>query len=170
MKVLVADDERFSLEDTAAAIKEAVSDIELFKASDYRIALDICRENRIDVAFLDIEMPGITGLELAKQLKDLNPDINIVFVTGHVEYALDAHAVFASGYLVKPADVSDVEKVLRNLRNPVHEKNLLKVHCFGNFEVFAYNRPVLFRRAFHDVDNLHVIRCEESHDDYTDQV
>ena len=101
----------------------------------------------VDVAFLDIEMPEMNGLEMAAELKKLQPDINIVFVTGHVEYALDAHAVFASGYLVKPADVSDVEKVLRNLRNPVYGKNKLKVHCFGNFEVFANNRPVLFRRA-----------------------
>ena len=110
-------------------------------------ALSYARSHHIDVAFLDIEMPEMNGLEMAEALKKIQPEVNIVFVTGHKEYALDAHNIFASGYLVKPADVSDVEKVLVHLRHPVGTTNRLKVRCFGNFEVFAHNRPVLFKRA-----------------------
>ncbi|MBQ9865849.1 MAG: response regulator [Lachnospiraceae bacterium] len=110
-------------------------------------ALSYVRAHHVDVAFLDIEMPDMNGLEMAEALKKIQPDINIVFVTGHAEYALDAHSVFASGYLVKPADVSDVEKVLRNLRHPVQGVSRLQVRCFGNFEVFIQNRPVIFKRS-----------------------
>ena len=110
-------------------------------------ALSYARAHHIDVAFLDIEMPDMNGLEMAEAFKKIQPDVNIVFVTGHAEYALDAHSLFASGYLVKPADVSDVENVLKHLRYPVDGGNKLTVRCFGNFEVFVQNRPVLFRRA-----------------------
>ena len=110
-------------------------------------ALSYARSHHIDVAFLDIEMPDMNGLEMAEALRKIQPNVNIVFVTGHAEYALDAHSLFASGYLVKPADVSDVEKVLQHLRYPVEGSNKLQVRCFGNFEVFVQNRPVLFRRA-----------------------
>lgn len=110
-------------------------------------ALSYARAHHIDVAFLDIEMPDMNGLEMAEALRKIQPNINIVFVTGHAEYALDAHSLFASGYLVKPADVSDVEKVLKHLRYPVDGGNRLQVRCFGNFEVFVQNRPVLFKRA-----------------------
>lgn len=110
-------------------------------------ALSYARSHHLDVAFLDIEMPDINGLEMAEALKKIQPNINIVFVTGHAEYALDAHSIFASGYLVKPADVSDVEKILKHLRYPVEGVGKLQVRCFGNFEVFVKNRPILFKRA-----------------------
>lgn len=110
-------------------------------------ALSYARAHHIDVAFLDIEMPEMNGLEMAEALKKIQPEVNIVFVTGHKEYALDAHNLFASGYLVKPADVSDVEKVLVHLRHPVQNSGRLKVRCFGSFEVFAHNRPIVFKRA-----------------------
>ena len=110
-------------------------------------ALVYASDHDLDVAFLDIEMPELNGLEMAAELKKIRPRINIVFVTGHVEYALDAYSVFASGYLVKPADTSDVEKVLEHLRHPVDNENRLKVRCFGTFEVYAKGEPILFKRA-----------------------
>ncbi len=57
-----------------------------------------------DVMFLDIEMPGINGIETAQYLQNVYPELNIVFVAGHPEYALDALKVHCSGFIEKPFD------------------------------------------------------------------
>ncbi len=77
-------------------------------------AISFAKEHPLDVAFLDIEMPSMNGLVLSKELKDIYPELNIVFVTGHIEYAYNAHQLFASGYLIKPAAAEDVKKVRDN--------------------------------------------------------
>lgn len=106
------------------------------------------REKSCRCFFLDIELPDINGLELAKKIKSVYGNANIIFVTGHPEYALDAHKVFASGFLVKPYTEEDVRCVLANLRFPVAPKDThdIRIQCFGNFEVFYKGVPVKFRR------------------------
>ncbi len=111
-------------------------------------AISFAKEHPLDVAFLDIEMPSMNGLVLSKELKDIYPELNIVFVTGHIEYAYNAHQLFASGYLIKPASAEDVKKVLDNLRYPVaREHGRIYARCFGNFEVFIDDMPVVFKRS-----------------------
>ena len=65
-----------------------------------------------DIAFLDINMRGMTGVELAKKLKDLCPKINIIFVTGYEEYKGDAMDLRASGYILKPVTKEQIDKEL----------------------------------------------------------
>ncbi len=111
-------------------------------------AIRYVKSNDVDIAFLDIEMPDINGLVLAKALKDIKPNLNIVFVTGHMEYAFDAHKIFASGYLIKPASKEDILAVLDHLRNPIERAHgKLRVRCFGSFEVFVDDEPLIFRRS-----------------------
>lgn len=75
-------------------------------------ALDFAAENTVDVAFLDMEMPGIHGLDLAKRLKEQDNDTRVVFVTAYSQYALDAWSVDATGYLMKPYTAADIHKEL----------------------------------------------------------
>lgn len=124
-------------------------------------ALEFVKEHEVDVVFLDIEMPGMNGLELAKRIKDICGTINIIFVTGYAEYALSAHRLYVSGFLLKPATEEDVRTALDNLRYPVPERSsaenwegaheqqneLLAVQCFGNFEVFWGGIPLHFQRS-----------------------
>lgn len=77
------------------------------------------RENSCDIAFLDIKMRGMTGIELARQLKDIQGDINIIFVTGFSEYSLNAFRLYASDYLLKSATPDAVRQELGHLRTPV---------------------------------------------------
>lgn len=111
--------------------------------------LGTIEENRPDIAWLDIEMPGMNGLEMAAKIKQLSPDTNIVFVTGFPEYAVDAFGMHVSGYVLKPANEAKLRDEINNLRYPVpkKEEDLLKVHCFGNFEVFSSEGIVKFSRA-----------------------
>ncbi|MCI6022121.1 MAG: response regulator [Clostridia bacterium] len=148
MNILIVDDEMMVLEDTEETVKKVFPDAVAVSADNYRTALEYAKETKIDVAMLDIEMPGMTGLELARQLKDINPLTNIIFVTAYAEYALEAFGMYASGYLMKPVTEDDIKKAFDNLRHPETKKdNGLKVQCFGNFEVFFNGEPLQFPRA-----------------------
>ena len=110
-------------------------------------ALSIAEESPLDLAFLDVEMPGKTnGLTLGKQLKQRFPMINIIVITGHQDYAIDAFSIDASGYLLKPITseaVSHQLSVLRfNINEPTTKK--IRINCFGPFEAFYNDVPLDF--------------------------
>ena len=152
MKILCVDNEQYALEILARSIKEAAPDSEVLK---YSRAADVITslkdEGRDpDVLFLDIEMPGMTGLQLAGAVKAECPNVNIVFVTGYSDYALEALKLRPSGYVMKPATREKISNELQNLRNPpkrtVADKKV-KICCFGNFEVFINEKPMPFLRS-----------------------
>lgn len=97
---------------------------------------------------MDISISGKNGIELAKELKSIKKDINIVFTTGYSEYAVKAFELYASGYLLKPIRTADIENAFNNLRFPIQcDKNKMRVQCFGNFEVYVKNEPIQFGRS-----------------------
>ena len=65
--------------------------------SDPAGALGYIRANSADIAFLDINMPGMNGLTLASEIRQISPDTAVVFITEHPEYALEAFRLHASG-------------------------------------------------------------------------
>ncbi len=149
MRTIIVDDRQLAVNAMLQTMKEIDPDGSHAGLISSHEAISFARDHSLDVAFLDIEMPDMNGLLLAKSLKEIQPDLNIVFVTGHMEYAFDAHQIFASGYLMKPAGVEEVEAVLQNLRRPVEKekKGDLFVRCFGNFEVFVNGEPLVFKRS-----------------------
>lgn len=121
-------------------------------------AIAYIRDNTIDIAFLDIEMPQINGLELAGRIQEIDPYINIIFVTAFDQYALDAFKAHAIGYLLKPLDISEFSKQIDQyaLSRPPREtkpvasapSKKLVVHCLGQFNCFpsgSPNEPISFR-------------------------
>ncbi len=153
MTILIADDEPYALQSLLTELRKAVgADAGILTASNGLQALEIAAHTPLDVAFLDIEMNGISGLELAGRLKELQSEINVILITAHEEYALEAWRLYVSGYLLKPADSSDIRTALSHLRIPMKEeqppeKELLRVQCFGNFEVFYKDEAVHFARS-----------------------
>ena len=119
--------------------------------SDPKKVLKALGEKNYDVAWLDIEMPGMSGLELAVEIKKKSPSTNIVFVTGHEKFAYQSFKLHASGFVLKPVTKEALEREIEDLRIPVEREEttgLLRVQCFGNFEVFDKNdQPVAFQRA-----------------------
>lgn len=89
-------------------------------------------------------MRGITGLEIAEKLERINPQVNIIFVTGFDEYKSEAMDLHASGYLMKPVLAEDIQNEIGFLRFPITEKRRIEVKCFGNFCVFISGSPVNF--------------------------
>jgi len=86
-------------------------------------ALDICRTQRPDLAFLDIRLPGMSGLELAKQLP---PGIHTVFVTAYDAYAIEAFEAGAIDYLLKPVTQERLQKTLDRIRDRVSVEPILE--------------------------------------------
>ena len=152
MRIMTLDDERFSLENLNSAIMEAVPDAELLSFTRASDALRSIEEGgyRPEAAFLDIEMPGITGIELASRIRRYSGDTWIIFVSGHSRYALDAFEVHAGGYILKPATAKSIREELDNMMDrrglQVSGGQRLTVRCFGEFEVYSNGAPVTFSR------------------------
>ena len=142
MVIVAVDDEkpaRILLESTLRAVRPN-AEIHVFSTPEE--LLEYAEKNSADIAVLDICMySDLNGVILAKRLKELNANINIIFATAHEKFLKDAMSLHASGYIMKPITEEDVRKELDDLRHPLVEaKNtLLKVRCFGNFEVFNLN-------------------------------
>ena len=145
MKIIAVDDERIALEALSNAIKSVVAEDEVISFRYPEDALEYVRENFCDIAFLDVEMAGMSGVELAEELKKYNAEINIVFCTGYGNYRDKAFELHASGYLMKPITPEKVKQELENLRRPIFEKKRLKVQTFGNFEVYLDGKPLAFK-------------------------
>ena len=82
-------------------------------------AIEFSKNNRVALAFLDIELRTMTGLELCRELLKINPRTNVVFLTAYGGYALDAWGTGASGFMVKPITAEGVKEQLEHLRYPV---------------------------------------------------
>ena len=147
MRVISVDDERIIMEDLVDMMEKMSEIDEVHGFTDYEEALEFVKNEEVDVAFLDIHMRGMDGIELAKRMKVIRPGINIVFLTAYADYSLDAMKIHASGYIMKPASEDDIRKELEDLRHPVESEThkRLKAQCFGNFEIYIDNMPCTFR-------------------------
>lgn len=145
MNILIVDDEKIVLNEEVAVIKNVVKDATINAFNKPSEAIAYAEKNKIDVAFLDINMRVINGIAIAQQLQEMYPKINIIFCTGYKEFSMDAHELYCSGYLLKPIEEEKVEKALDNLRYPVEDKKRLSIICFGNFSAFIDNEPIKFK-------------------------
>ena len=150
MDIAVIDDERLALEALHGAVKEACPEASVFPFRRPGELLEFAANHPLQIVFADIEMRKGNGLELVKKLKTISPCVNIIFVTGHSQYALEAFSLRVSGYLMKPVTAAAVLKELENLRTPLPWAPFpgrLRIQTFGNFEVFYGKEPVHFGRA-----------------------
>lgn len=145
MKFFVVDDEKHALDRLVRELKVAAPNAEVSAFSNPVSLLEYAKDTPCDVAFLDVRMGNMTGVELAKKLKEFLPKLNVIFVTGYDEYANEAMKMHASGYLMKPVTAEDIQRELEDLRHPVCDKKnyLLYCRCFGNFEVFDKNGELI---------------------------
>ena len=183
MLLLLVDDEELQLTRLKKCVSNILPEAELLTFINPIKAYEESKDKDIDIAFLDIEMPGMNGIKLAKKLKDKNPLINIIFVTAFDNYGLEAMKLHASGYVSKPVNEDKIKEELENLRNPVElsSNNKIQVKCFGNFEVFCNGEPIKFsyskskevfaylidrEGAAININELNAVLWEEDHKSY----
>ena len=148
MKILVVDDGQLAINSLIRILCRVAPDCDYISAMTTEDALSWMRQGPMDAAFLNLEMPGMNGLALTRMIQKLQPRCNIIVVTEHPEYALEALQIFVSGFLLKPANEADVRNVLEHLRYPPENAPVgIKIQCFGNFEIFVGGRALAFKRS-----------------------
>lgn len=145
MKIIAVDDEKIALQGLLSSIQKAAPDATVYDFRYTSEAVDYMKNDPCDIAFLDIEMKGTDGVTAAKMLKEINPDINIIFATGFGSYRDVAFDLHASGYLIKPITTEGVKRELDNLRRPVPKPQKLKAITFGNFQILYGAEHVKFK-------------------------
>ena len=118
-EIILVEDEKVILDCFTDILRQAIPDITITGFEDSFSAYNYSKEHNICVAFLDIELFGSSGITLAQKLSALNPNINIIFLTGHPEYALDALDIFCSGYILKPLTMEKIKNQMDHLRFPI---------------------------------------------------
>ncbi|MBQ5444990.1 MAG: response regulator, partial [Erysipelotrichaceae bacterium] len=116
MRTLTVDDRRSVVNMMLRILDKIDQEGEHIGTTDPEKALKVIREKEVTAVYVDVEMPKINGIELARMMQEVKPETNIIFITGYQEYMPDAFELYASGYLMKPVDEDDVRKSLEHLR------------------------------------------------------
>lgn len=147
MNIIAVDDEPLALSSLVKQLEATFPSHSIRGFSSPSAALESMREMPADVAFLDIKMAGMNGLELGMCFKAVNPPINIIFVTAYSEYAINAIKMRASGYILKPATQEAILDEVNNLRTPEPALHRVVVHTFGAFDVLVDGESLYFARS-----------------------
>ncbi len=113
MVAIVIDDEILAVEHIDRLLRKA--GLSVFGFTNPVEALESQLVKNADVAFLDIEMPVISGLRLAERIQEINADCEVVFITGHNQYAVEAFEVNALDYLLKPVTTGQVDRAIKRI-------------------------------------------------------
>jgi DNA-binding LytR/AlgR family response regulator len=116
LRALVVEDELPALEELRYRLQEADPSAEEEAASTAVDALRLLRQRRFDAVFVDIQMPGLSGLELVDVLDEFEERPAVVFVTAYDEYAVRAFELRAVDYLMKPVAPDRLKRTLERLR------------------------------------------------------
>ena len=116
--VIMVDDNKIVLNGGLSILEEVIPNASVTGFVKPSEAIEYAKTNRVALAFLDIEMGTISGLDLCGELLKVNPRTNVVYLTAYSEYSLDAWDTGAVGFMVKPITPESVRKQLEKLRYP----------------------------------------------------
>jgi two-component system LytT family response regulator/two-component system response regulator LytT len=127
IRALVVDDEQLAREELCFLLGQ-VGGVEIVgQSSDGLDALRQAGDLRPDVVFLDVQMPGLTGFEVARRLIEAELPAQLVFVTAFDQYAVDAFSVNAVDYVLKPVDADRLEQTLDRTRRRLASEQAVRL-------------------------------------------
>lgn len=139
LRAIIVDDEELSVKRLKRILSQS-GEIEVSETFlDPSAAYEFVKTNPINVAFLDIFMPETNGMKLSARLHELDEDINVVFVTGYDEYALQAFELSAVDYLLKPVTAQRLSKTLdkiKKMNRSVTVQPMIEVHLFNGLKIY----------------------------------
>jgi two-component system, LytTR family, response regulator LytT len=116
LRAVVVDDEPLAREEICYLLDEMGGVAVVAQAGNGPDAVEAVNEHEPDLVFLDVQMPGLTGFEVAKRLVAAGPPVAIVFVTAYDQHAIEAFEVNAVDYLLKPVDSGRLETAVQRVR------------------------------------------------------
>ncbi len=116
--IIMLDDNKIILNGGLPILEEVMPNASVTGFTKPSEAIEYAKENRIALAFLDIEMGTVSGLDVCRELLEVNPHTNVIYLTAYGEYSLDAWSTGASGFMLKPITPEGVREQLKKLRYP----------------------------------------------------
>ncbi|MCK5770578.1 LytR/AlgR family response regulator transcription factor [Algiphilus sp.] len=155
MRVIIVDDEPLARERLRRLVAEFPGYEVVGEASDGETALDVIDDEQPDIVFLDIRMGGMDGLQVARQLAELDLPPAVIFTTAYAEHALSAFDAAAAGYLLKPIRKEKLRDILLRVRRPSRAHQAGPAEAAGDAPkrefVLATTRDGLIRIPWSDV-------------------
>lgn len=145
MRILAVEDDVTLLKHLSNRIHEVLPKAEILAFDNTDDALAVLPQKELHIAFLDVRIGQMNGVDLAKYMKAIYPGCDIVFCAEHGEYAVQAFELGASDYLLKPITKEKIEHALSQLRQTdmsMVTNQGLYLRCFGEFEVFYQGEPL----------------------------
>lgn len=118
LNVIIVDDRKIILTGGIPVLQEVLPNAVISGFTSPSEAIKYAENNKIALAFLDIELGKTSGLDLCRALLEIEPLTNVVFLTAYSGYSLDAWNTGASGFMLKPITAEGVREQLNNLRHP----------------------------------------------------
>jgi two-component system LytT family response regulator/two-component system response regulator LytT len=125
LRAVIVDDEQLARDELCYLLAELGGVEVVAQASDGLQALEVVAQSGPDVIFLDVQMPGLTGFEVAGRLVDKDPPVAIVFVTAYDQHAIEAFEVNAVDYLLKPVEAERLDRAVQRVRRRMVESHPL---------------------------------------------
>ena len=116
--VIMVDDNKVFLNDGMPIIEQVIPNAAVIGFTKPSESVEYAKANRIALAFLDIEMIDVSGLDVCRKLLEINQRTNVVYLTAYRDYSFDAWDTGAIGFMVKPLTADGVKKQLKKLRYP----------------------------------------------------
>ncbi|HEY8444794.1 MAG TPA: response regulator [Bacilli bacterium] len=150
INVVCIDDERLAVENLKYHLKKFPEINVVGGFTDVQPFYECLQLNDIHLVFMDIEMPGINGLELAAQVLEKYPHIEIVFATAYNQYAVQAFELNAIDYILKPLSPKRIEQTIEKVKSKINiipkEKKIF-IRTFGGFDIFIDDELIPFKFA-----------------------
>lgn len=153
MRIAVCDDETAWIEQTKRRLEQVYVSLDLLVEtfSNGKMLLDRIKSVSFDLVILDIEMPQMDGLQVARSLRSMGLETEIVFLTSHVEYALKGYEVQALRYLTKPVDAGKLEEIILYLLEKEKKQKRVVIQSEGEMVSLLLSDIYYLEVRNHDV-------------------
>jgi two-component SAPR family response regulator len=142
IRVLLVDDEEDAL-NLLEILLHRIGDVKVVgRYVNPAQAIEALSATPVDAVFLDNEMPGMTGMEAARKMREIRPQVPIVFTTAHPEYAVEAFEIQSTDYLLKPFTLNRLQSAVTRIRQAaatVSDRTDVVIRCMGGFSIALPN-------------------------------
>ncbi len=160
IKAIVADDEILTLEHICRLLEREGVEVLGYYSDPYQM-LSAVETLRPDVLFLDIEMPEISGLELAEKAQASGFEGEIVFITAYNQYAINAFDVNALDYLLKPVSINDLDRAVERVRKRMTADKKITGAVPAAVRVSLFGRVLLYTGQKNEPVHWLTAKCAE---------